>query len=206
MISIKSIIAAVVAASVMSHCCAQQDPLRVLYQNDPRLFIKDKLVDYVVKQNKRDKAKSTYAFMVPAVAVGMLGLIIYAFDHDKYRNSFPISDLKEGVLALLAPLTVGAFCWFLFQMILAFNDRETDSLKSILNYYHPSDSEIIIVNNQRYYNFRSYIPIDLIPVFDALYEQYHKQGSDYVNQHAAEIIRGLKNWLELHKNDVVGGE
>ncbi len=197
------------AMSVMSNCCAQQDPLRVLYKKDPRLFVKDKLVDIVREQTKsKRKASASSAFVVPAVAVGMIALISYGLEYHPYREPSIRDDLKKVALGLGISLSVGAFCWLMYRLALATMNQDCAALPltSILNYYYPSDSEIIIVNNQRYYNFRSYIPTDLIPVFDALYEQYHKQGSDYVHQHAAEIIRGLKNWLELHKNDVAVGE
>ncbi len=225
--SIKSIIAVAVVVIMFPHCHAQEDVSnaqqtscniehnlqQLLYQKNPSLFIKDKLSNTMSPKNKL-VLMSTIA-IAGALAIEIVFLMAsYPLLRDYMENAMDIdklSDLKKPVIELLLftvinMLVMSGSVWlwrkFLVMMKDNFDEFDIAVLKEILVHYHPSNSAVVIVDNQQYYNYRTCIPATLVPLFDALYEQYKQHGVDYLKQNAAGIVRWLEGWLEMHKRDV----
>jgi hypothetical protein len=186
---------------------ANSDPMTLLIEQDPVGFIKQQLVDVPEGLSKEDSKVLKYAIVGTAAAL-LVGSVAWSF--------VEVAEFVEGrrvpvnpFYKLLTIPSMAAVCSAPFVCVGGIlmtieklnTNRYADALSQFLNYYFPSDTDVL-VDGEQYCNNRRLVPQELVPFFDALCEQYQKTGRDYLQNHAEEISKILAHWCSTHADGV----
>lgn len=137
----------------------------------------------------------TAAFLVPA------SLSIMCTEAPRQNHFLSDDDFHRTRNLIIAGLVGTFFLWLYAKMSKSYVEKET--FKTILEHYH---SDVQQLDSD---NVKLYLPADLVATFDVMFQEYQKQGEDYLSSDECKalakgiresIIKNNPTWLDRKTN------